>query len=72
MDLKSELDTNQYLKPVLDQASFAASGKVAARSGNVSAVNALKDAVNMMLDTSAQAKPEEIMTTVKEKVTNSK
>jgi multiple sugar transport system substrate-binding protein len=72
MDLKSQLDTSPYLKPVLDQASFAVSGKVAARAGNVGAVNALKDAVNAMLDTNSPAKVDEVAKVVKEKVTNTK
>ncbi len=72
MDLKSQLDANQYLKPVLDQANFATSGKVSARSGNATAVAALKDAVNAILDIKNQSKIAEIMATVKEKVTATK
>lgn len=72
MDLKSQLDTSPYLKPVLDQASFATSGKVAARVGNVSAVNALKDAVNTVLSSTGQIKTDEVARVMKEKITTAR
>jgi ABC-type glycerol-3-phosphate transport system substrate-binding protein len=56
VNLAPQLNSNPYLKPVLDTAKFAKSGEIADRSGNRKQVEALAKAVNAVLTgTSAEA-----------------
>lgn len=71
-DLKGQLDSNEMLAPLIYQAPFAASGKIAARSGNKTAVEAIKGAINEVLNSPSRADPAEIMSKVKETVTNTR
>jgi maltose-binding protein MalE len=48
VSLAGEL-TNPLLTPVIDTAPFARSGEVAARAGNITQVDALKEAVNSVI-----------------------
>jgi ABC-type glycerol-3-phosphate transport system substrate-binding protein len=48
--LSSQVLSNPYIGPVLQSAPYAKSGIIAGRSGNVVQVNALKDAVNAVLE----------------------
>lgn len=71
-DLKSNLEANVYLKPALDVAPFAVSGRLAARSGNKAAVEALRFAINKINDPMALAKMDEVSKEAKEKIANTK
>lgn len=72
MDLKAQLDTNQYLKPLLDQATFAASGIMAARSGNKTSIDAMRGAVDSLLDGSKQTTVQDAVTTAKAAIARTK
>ncbi len=67
--LKAQLDENPFLKPLLQDAPYAMSGRIAARAGNRTAVAAMKTAVNTMLD---RGDPVAISTALKDAVTNTK
>ena len=68
--LRSQLDSNPYLKPLLDMAPFASTGRITARSGNKTAVDALFTAVNEVAVTKSD--PAVVLKTAKDKVINSK
>jgi multiple sugar transport system substrate-binding protein len=72
VELKSQLDSNQYLKPLLDDAPYAMSGRIAGRAGNRAAVAAMKTAVNTVLDKESNTSMEDIMSMVKQEVTNTR
>ncbi|OGC77729.1 hypothetical protein A2619_03565 [candidate division WWE3 bacterium RIFOXYD1_FULL_39_9] len=68
--LKSQLDSNPYLKPVLDTAPYASTGRIAARAGNKSAVEALRTAVNEMSIPTAD--PAAVLKTAKDAIVNTR
>jgi len=71
-DLKAQLDGNQYLKPLVSQAEFASSGRIASRSGNKSALEALKDVFTQLEMAGNSKKIDALMAEAKEKITNTK
>jgi len=65
VSLSSGVASNEYIGPVLRTATFSKSAEIASRSGNRRQENALKDAVNAVLNGTSEA---EALTAAKEAV----
>jgi multiple sugar transport system substrate-binding protein len=69
VELKSQLDNNNYLRPLIEDAPYARSARIASRAGNRTAIAGMKTAVNSMLE---RADPVQVMKVLKDTVTNTR